>query len=86
MRRALPCLLVITIALSSAPTPTAQSRPIRGFPDDAVAAQRQREEQFRKVPDSARLKEYMEAIAGDAFVGLSLDEKEALWQQAKQAE
>ena len=28
----------------------------------------------------------MEAIAGDAFVGLSLDEKEALWQQAKQAE
>ena len=68
MRRALPCLLVITIALSSAPTPTAQSRPIRGFPDDAVAAQRQREEQFRKVPDSARLKEYMEAIAGDPHV------------------
>ncbi|MGA1850291.1 nucleoside triphosphate pyrophosphohydrolase [Sphingobium yanoikuyae] len=28
----------------------------------------------------------MEAIAGDAFVGLSLDEKEALWRQAKQAE
>jgi hypothetical protein len=24
--------------------------------------------------------------SGDAFVGLSLDEKEALWQQAKQAE
>ena len=68
MRRALPCLLVITIALSSAPTPTAKSRPIRGFPDDAVAAQRQREEQFRKVPDSARLKEYMEAIAGDPHV------------------
>ena len=46
----------------------AQSRPIRGFPDDAVASQRQREEQFRRIPDSARLKEYMEAMAGDSHV------------------
>ena len=68
MRRPLLCLLVVTIALSSSSAPTAQSRSIRGFPDDAVAAQRQREEQFRKVPDSARLKEYMEAIAGDPHV------------------
>ncbi|MBM3807049.1 MAG: M28 family peptidase [Acidimicrobiia bacterium] len=68
MRRALPSLLLITFALWSAPGPAAQSRPIRGFPDDAVAAQRQREEQFRKFPDSARLKEYMEAMAGDSHV------------------
>jgi ATP diphosphatase len=27
----------------------------------------------------------MEAVAGDSFTGLSLDEKEALWQQAKKA-
>lgn len=68
MRRALPSLLLITFALWSAPGPAAQSRPIRGFPDDAVAAQRQREEQFRKFPDSARLKEYMEAMASDSHV------------------
>ena len=68
MRRAPLFLLVATIALSSTTAPIAQSRSIRGFPDDAVAAQRQREEQFRKVPDSARLKEYMEAIAGDPHV------------------
>jgi N-acetylated-alpha-linked acidic dipeptidase len=68
MRRALPFLLVITFALISSNAPVAQSRPIRGFPDDAVAAQRQREEQFRKVPDSARLKEYMEAMAGEPHV------------------
>src|SRR5262245_62285849 len=62
MRKALP-LLVVGFALASNAFPTAQVRPIRGFPDDAVAAERQREEQFRKIPDSARLKEYMEAIA-----------------------
>ena len=58
------CLVAVTSLLTS----HAQVRPIRGFPDDAVAAQRQREEQFRTVPDSARLKEYMEAMAGDPHV------------------
>ncbi len=41
---------------------------MRGFPDDAIAAQRQREEQFRKIPDAARLKEYMEAMAAEPHV------------------
>jgi N-acetylated-alpha-linked acidic dipeptidase len=66
MRKAL--LLVVTLAFISVSVPSAQVRPIRGFPDDAVAAQRQREEQFRKVPDAARLKEYMEAMAGEPHV------------------
>jgi N-acetylated-alpha-linked acidic dipeptidase len=68
MRRALPLLALITFSLISTAQPGAQSRPIRGFPDDAVAAQRQREEQYRKIPDSARLKEYMEAMAGEPHV------------------
>ncbi|MFM8536018.1 MAG: M28 family peptidase [Acidimicrobiia bacterium] len=67
MRKALP-LLLVTFALVSSTSPTAQVRSIRGFPDDAVAAQRQREEQYRKIPDAARLKEYMEAMAGDSHV------------------
>ena len=67
MRKALPILLA-SFALVSTVSPDAQVRPIRGFPDDAVSAQRQREEQFRKVPDSARLKEYMEAMAGEPHV------------------
>ena len=67
MRKALP-LLVFSFALAATQFPTAQVRPIRGVPDDAVAAQRQREEQFRKIPDSARLKEYMEAMAGEPHV------------------
>jgi N-acetylated-alpha-linked acidic dipeptidase len=46
----------------------AQSTPIRGFPSDAVAAERQLEERFRTVPDSARLKEYMTAMAGEPHV------------------
>ena len=68
MRRALPFLLVVIFSLISAADPPAQSKAIRGFPDDAVAAQRQREEQFRKIPDAARLKEYMEAMAGEPHV------------------
>jgi len=67
MRKALP-LLLVGFALAATAFPDAQVRPIRGFPDDAVATQRQREEQFRKVPDSARLKEYMEAMAGEPHV------------------
>ncbi len=67
MARLAPVLIVITCTLTLA-QPHAQNRPIRGFPDDAVAAQRQREEQFRKIPESARLKEYMEAMAGDSHV------------------
>ena len=67
MTRLAAVLFVLTFTLTLA-QPHAQSRPIRGFPEDAVAAQRQREEQFRKLPDSARLKEYMEAMAGDSHV------------------
>src|SRR6186997_1601282 len=64
MRKALP-LLLVGFALAATAFPDAQVRPIRGFPDDAVATERQREEQFRKVPDTARLKEYMEAMAAE---------------------
>jgi N-acetylated-alpha-linked acidic dipeptidase len=61
-------LALVALVLLAIAQPDAQSKAIRGFPDDAIAAQRQREEQFRKVPDSARLKEYMEAMAGDSHV------------------
>ena len=57
-----------TLTLFAASTPRAQSGAIRGFPDDALKSQREREEQFRKVPDSARLKEYMTAMAGEPHV------------------
>src|SRR5687768_4849598 len=67
MTRVASLLIVFSVSFAIA-QPHAQTRPIRGFPDDVVAAQRQREEQFRKVPDSARLKEYMEAMAGDSHV------------------
>ena len=61
-------LALVALVLFAVAQPDAQSKAIRGFPDDAIAAQRQREEQFRKIPDSARLKEYMEAMAGDSHV------------------
>ena len=63
-RHFLSLALLVALGVTASGLPTdAQSPGLRGFPDDAVAAQRQREEQFRKVPESARLKEYMEAIA-----------------------
>ena len=66
MRKAL--LLLVGVALVFTVAPSAQVRSMRGFPDDAVAAERQREEQFRKIPDAARLKEYMEAMARSPHV------------------
>ena len=65
MKRVLAALALVSVSLVA---PSAQNNAIRGFPDDAVAAQRQREQQFRKVPDAARLKEYMEAMAGEPHV------------------
>ena len=46
----------------------AQSPALRGFPDDAVAQTRALETRFRAVPDSARLKEYLTAMAGEPHV------------------
>ena len=69
MSRSLKVLIpVIALILASSPGPRAQSAALRGFPADAVAAERQREEQFRKVPDSAKLKEYMTVMAGEPHV------------------
>ena len=45
-----------------------QSASLRGFPDDAARAERTRETQFRAIPDSARLRDYMLAMAGDPHV------------------
>ncbi len=69
MSRALKFLLpLVALCFASGPAPHAQSGAIRGFPSDAVAAERQREDQFRKVPDSAKLREYMTVMAGEPHV------------------
>lgn len=68
LRTARSLFIVVAIALFLTPRPQAQPGAIRGFPGDAVTAQRQREEQFRKVPDSAKLKEYMTVMAGEPHV------------------
>ena len=68
MRRLVTVAVALTFALLGLTQSHAQSQGLRGFPDDAVAAQRQREEQYRKFPDATRLKEYMEAMAGDSHV------------------
>jgi N-acetylated-alpha-linked acidic dipeptidase len=69
MRRTLrPIVAALALVSIAVTVPRAQSTAIRGFPADAVAAERQREEQLRKVPDSARLKEYMTIMAGEPHV------------------
>ena len=68
--------LALVLACASYQAPAgAQSKPIRGFPDDAVAAERAREEQFRKVPEAARLKEYMEFMAADPHTAGQLESR-----------
>jgi N-acetylated-alpha-linked acidic dipeptidase len=51
-----------------APASQAQEPALRGFTEDGAAAQREREEQFRKVPSSEALKEYMAAMAAEPHV------------------
>jgi N-acetylated-alpha-linked acidic dipeptidase len=60
-------LLVTALVVSSIPV-TGQAPALRGFTADGTAQQRQREEQLRKVPDAARLKEYMAAMAAEPHV------------------
>jgi N-acetylated-alpha-linked acidic dipeptidase len=66
--RTVRLFIVPLIASVLIQVPRAQSPAVRGFPDDALAEQRRREEQFRAVPDSARLKEYLTAMAGEPHV------------------
>src|SRR3954464_15202931 len=58
----------LVLFLSALSLPQAQTAGLRGFPDDAVAQQREREQTFRAVPDTARLKEYLTAMAGEPHV------------------
>jgi N-acetylated-alpha-linked acidic dipeptidase len=60
--------IVLAVLLIPIVSPQAQSPALRGFPDDAVAQQQARERQFRAVPDAARLKEYMFAMAAEPHV------------------
>jgi N-acetylated-alpha-linked acidic dipeptidase len=67
MRTRLASILA-TASLLATSTLGAQSPQLRGFPDDAVAQERAREAQFRAVPDSTRLQEYMTVMAGEPHV------------------
>jgi len=60
-------LLLALILVSSIPV-RGQAPALRGFTDDGAARQRQREEQFQKIPDAARLKEYMAVMAAEPHV------------------
>src|SRR5690606_13875761 len=69
MPRSLAVLIssaLVVVLLS--PASHAQAPGVRGFPADTASAQRAREEQFRKVPSSDALKEYMSAMAAEPHV------------------
>lgn len=61
-------VLVVGLLTLGVQRPAAQGQPIRGFPQAEVEAQRAREAQLRAVPDSARLRRYMEVMAGEPHV------------------
>ncbi len=60
--------LIASLIIAAAVTASGQAGPLRGFTDDTLSAQREREAQLRKVPDARRLEEYMQAIAGEPHV------------------
>lgn len=61
-------VLVVGLLTLGVQRPAAQGQPIRGFPQAEVEAQRAREAQLRAVPDSGRLRRYMEVMAGEPHV------------------
>jgi N-acetylated-alpha-linked acidic dipeptidase len=63
----LRCVLLLLLVCAAA-RPSGQAPTVRGFTDDAVTAARAREAQVRAVPDPARLREYMLAMAGEPHV------------------
>ena len=56
--------LAAVCLLAAAPARTAGPG-IRGFTDDEAAAQREREQTFRAVPNPDNLREYMRAISAE---------------------
>lgn len=61
-------VLAVVLLTLGGQRPAAQGQPIRGFPQADIEAQRAREAQVRAVPDSARLRRYMEVMAGEPHV------------------
>ena len=68
MRHRFAGLVVLAGFFLLSTAPGGQAPGLRGFTDDAVAAARAREAQLRAVPDPARLREYMLAMAGEPHV------------------
>ncbi len=60
--------LVLALLLGLQAPAIGQAPTLRGFTDDSVSAQRAREAAFRAIPDSARLRDYMLAMAGEPHV------------------
>jgi N-acetylated-alpha-linked acidic dipeptidase len=61
-------LLSCGLALAVVAAAIGQAPGLRGFTDDGATVARQREAEFREIPDSRRLEEYMQAIAGEPHV------------------
>lgn len=64
-RRVAVGLVCVGMLAAAMPRVAAQQRALRGFPSDAVEAERQREEAFRQVPDPARLREHLKAMTAE---------------------
>ena len=59
-RRVLTAILLVAAAAATA---ISQERPLRGFPDDQIAQQRRREEEFRAIPSPERLREHLRTLS-----------------------
>src|SRR5579884_707531 len=58
--------LVFSVLAISLPAQT--PAPIRGFPQSSIAEEQKLETELQSIPDSARLRAYMEHMAGQAHL------------------
>ncbi len=56
-------VLTVILLVAAAAAPSSQERPLRGFTDDQVAQQRQREGEFRAIPNPERLREHLRTLS-----------------------
>jgi N-acetylated-alpha-linked acidic dipeptidase len=80
MRRWTVVAVLFASVMGLAATPADQSQPLQGFSEKASQAERQWEEKFKAIPDTANLREYMKRMAARPHhVGSPYDKDNAEW-------
>ena len=84
MRRWMLVVVLLTVVIGLAASPVDESQPLMGFSEKSSRDERQWEEKFKAIPDTANLREYMKRMSTRPHhVGSPYDKDNAEWILAK---